>query len=497
MPALLVLDQGTTSSRALVFDEHLEVLGSAQLPLAQHFPSPGWVEHDPHEIWRATRDVATAALRAARLTSPDIAGVGVTNQRETTVLWSRVTGQALHRAIVWQDRRTANACAALRAGGAEALVKRRSGLVLDPYFSASKLQWLLDNVPDARRRAERGELAFGTVDSWLLWQLSGGQQHVTDASNASRTQLYDLGRGGWDPELLALWNIPPSVLPEIIDSSGDLADIDPTLGLGRKVRGIAGDQQAALFGQRCFEPGAAKCTYGTGCFILANAGRTVPEARGGLLATVAWQLAGERTYALEGSVFMGGATVQWLRDGLGLINEASDIEALAATVPDSGGVVLVPAFTGLGAPHWDAHARGLLIGLSRGTHRGHIARAALEAIALQVSDVLTTMSLDLGTPLRELRVDGGAARNDLLLQLQANLAGLRLRRAAQLETTALGAALLAGLGAGVWSSTDALDQQKLEAGCFEPAGDPAAMSRLRRRWQAAVQRTLGWAALDD
>jgi glycerol kinase len=369
--------------------------------------------------------------------------------------------------------------------------------VLDPYFSASKLQWLLDNVPDARRRAERGELAFGTIDSWLLWQLSGGRRHLTDASNASRTQLFDIHLGRWDPALLALWNIPPAVLPEVVDSSGELLEVDPSLGLGRLVCGIAGDQQAALFGQQCFDAGSVKCTYGTGCFILANAGLSPPRASTGLLGTVAWRLGGQLTYALEGSVFMGGATVQWLRDGLGLIARAEDIEALAGSVHDSAGVVLVPAFTGLGAPHWDPDARGLIIGLSRGTTKGHIARAALEAIALQVADLLTMMSVDLPEPLLALRVDGGATGNNLLMQMQADLAGMSLHRAAQRETTAVGAALLAGLGAGVWSSAAALGELQLSDRSFTPAGNPLAMSRLRARWQAAVQRTRGWAALDD
>ena len=497
MTALLVLDQGTTSTRALVFDAELRVLGSAQRPLQQYFPAPGLVEHDPLEIWQASLAVARAALAAAGLHGRDITGIGLTNQRETAVLWARDTGEPVHRALVWQDRRTAAQCAAARAGGAETLVREKTGLVLDPYFSASKLQWLLDNVPDARRRAERGELAFGTIDSWLLWQLSGGRRHLTDASNASRTQLFDIHLGRWDPALLALWNIPPAVLPEVVDSSGELLEVDPSLGLGRWVCGIAGDQQAALFGQQCFDAGSVKCTYGTGCFILANAGLSPPRASAGLLGTVAWRLGGQLTYALEGSVFMGGATVQWLRDGLGLIARAEDIEALAGSVHDSAGVVLVPAFTGLGAPHWDPDARGLIIGLSRGTTKGHIARAALEAIALQVADLLTMMSVDLPEPLLALRVDGGATGNNLLMQMQADLAGMSLHRAAQRETTAVGAALLAGLGAGVWSSAAALGELQLSDRSFTPAGNPLAMSRLRARWQAAVQRTRGWAALDD
>ena len=495
MNALLVLDQGTTSTRALVVDPELRTLGSAQLPLQQYFPAPGLVEHDPLEIWQASLQVAQTAIARAGLRPAEIRGVGLTNQRETTLIWSRRTGLPLHRAIVWQDRRTAAACTALRASGVGAWVAERSGLVLDPYFSASKLRWLLDHVPDARRLATTGELAFGTIDSWLLWQLSGGRAHLTDASNASRTQLYDIQQGRWDPELLALWDIPPEVLPKVVDSSGELCEISGALGIGPAVYGVAGDQQAALFGQRCFAPGEAKCTYGTGCFMLANAGSARPHAPDGLLATVAWQLGGRLSYALEGSVFMGGATVQWLRDGLQLIDSAEAVEALAASVPDSGGVVLVPAFTGLGAPHWDPDARGLLIGLSRGTQRGHIARAALEAIALQVSEVLDAMNTGLGTPLRTLKVDGGASRNDLLMQVQSDLAGLPLTRAAQPETTALGAALLAGLGAAVWPSMAAIEALPLADRTFSPDGDPQTRAGLQARWRAAIARSRGWASL--
>lgn len=496
MSALLVLDQGTTSTRALVVNDSLQILGSAQLPLQQYFPAPGLVEHDALEIWQATLDVGQAAIARAGLRPDAIRGVGLTNQRETTVLWSRRTGQPLHRAIVWQDRRTAAACATLRASGAGELIAARTGLVLDPYFSASKLRWLLDHVPDARRLAAAGELAFGTIDSWLLWQLSGGRAHLTDASNASRTQLFDIRRGCWDPDLLELWDIPPEVLPRVVDSSGELCAIAPALGLGPAVYGVAGDQQAALFGQQCFEPGDAKCTYGTGCFILANAGDAPPPPRDGLLGTVAWQLNGQLTYALEGSVFMGGATVQWLRDGLKLIHSADAVEALAASVPDSGGLVLVPAFTGLGAPHWDPDARGLLIGISRGTERAHIARAALEAIALQVSDVLEMINAGLATPLRALRVDGGASGNALLMQMQSDLAGLPIRRAAQPETTALGAGLLAGLAAGIWPSMAALKALRLEDREFTPLVAPSQLAGLRRRWQAALARSRGWANID-
>ena len=493
MKYLLVLDQGTTSTRAIVFDETLAVAGAGQLALQQYFPAPGLVEHDPQEIWRSTLSVAQQALATAGLRAGDIATIGLTNQRETTLLWERASGRPVHNAIVWQDRRTAARCAELKSAGAEALIRERTGLLIDPYFSASKLRWLLDHTPGARLRAARGELAFGTVDSWLAWQLTGGREHVTDATNAARTQLYDIHRGAWDSELLALWDIPPEVLPRVVDSSGLALEIDPACGLLGTLGGIAGDQQAALFGQQCFEPGTAKCTYGTGCFILVNAGTQCPTPSAGVLATLAWQINGQPTYALEGSVFMGGATVQWLRDGLGIIAQARDVEALAASVPDSGGLVLVPAFTGLGAPHWDPAARGLLIGLTRGTGRAHIARAALEAIALQVGEVLTTLQNDLGCPLQVLRVDGGAARNALLMQLQADLTGLVLQRAAQPETTALGAALLAGLGAGVWENRDAVRQLWQADQRFYPTGEPAALAGLQARWRAAVTRAGGWA----
>ena len=495
MKFLLVLDQGTTSTRAIVFDETLAVAGMGQRALQQYFPAPGLVEHDPQEIWQATLAVAQEALKNAGLSAGDIATVGLTNQRETTLLWERATGRPLHHAIVWQDRRTAAQCAELKSTGAEALIRERTGLLIDPYFSASKLRWLLDHIPGARVRAARGELAFGTMDSWLAWQLTGGREHVTDATNAARTQLYNIHLGAWDNELLALWDIPHEVLPRVVDSSGIALEIDPACGLRGTLGGIAGDQQAALFGQQCFEPGSAKCTYGTGCFILVNAGASCPIPSAGVLATLAWQINGQPTYALEGSVFMGGATVQWLRDGLGIIEHAYEIEALAASVPNTEGLILVPAFTGLGAPHWDPSARGLLIGLTRGTGRAHIARAALEAIALQVSDVLTTLQSDLGRPLQTLRVDGGAARNALLMQLQADLAGLVLQRAAQPETTALGAALLAGLGAGVWQNLDAVRQLWQQDQQFYPAGDAAAIAQLQTRWRAGVARSRGWAEI--
>ena len=495
MSLLLALDQGTTSSRALVLDEGLQVLASAHRELTQHFPAPGLVEHDPLELWHTVRDAALEALARAGVAPRDIRAVGLTNQRETVVLWDRRTGLPLHRALVWQDRRTAEACRLQREAGVEALVRERTGLLLDPYFSASKLAWLLEHCPGARQRAARGELAFGTVDSWLMWQLSGGREHLIDLTNASRTLLLDLASGDWDDELLALWSIPRALLPRVVDCTGPHFEISGLGDLRGPLAGVAGDQQAALFGLRCFDPGDAKCTYGTGCFILVNVGPEVPSPGAGLLASPAWRIDGRTTYALEGSVFMGGALVQWLRDALGLIDTAADIEALAASVPDSGGVTLVPAFTGLGAPHWDADARGLLIGLTRGTGKAHIARAALEGIALQVADVLDVMRRDLPQPLRTLRVDGGASRNDLLMSIQAAVLGLDLERPRMLESTALGAAALAGLGVGLWPDLDALRACGPPARRFEPHTATLDAAALRRRWRAAVGRAGGWAGV--
>jgi glycerol kinase len=493
MALLLALDQGTTSSRALVLDDGLQMLASAQRELTQHFPAPGLVEHDPLEIWHTVRDVALEAIARAGVVPGDIHAVGLTNQRETVVLWDRRTGLPLHRALVWQDRRTAEACRQRREAGLESLVRERTGLLLDPYFSASKLAWLLEHCPGAQQRAARGELAFGTVDSWLMWQLSNGREHLIDITNASRTLLLDLATGDWDDELLALWSIPRALLPRVVDCTGVHFEISGLPGLHSPLAGVAGDQQAALFGLRCFEPGDAKCTYGTGCFILVNAGVEVPRPSPGLLAGPAWRIDGITTYALEGSVFMGGALVQWLRDALGLVDDAADIEALAASVPDSGGVTLVPAFTGLGAPHWDADARGLLIGLTRGTGKAHLARAALEGIALQVADVLDVMRRDLPWPLRTLRVDGGAARNDLLMTIQAAVLDLELERPPLLESTALGAAALAGLGAGLWPDLARLRGCGSAGRRFVPSASTLDAARLHRRWRAAVGRAGGWA----
>ncbi|MBS0396673.1 MAG: glycerol kinase GlpK, partial [Proteobacteria bacterium] len=432
---VLALDQGTTSSRTLVFDADGAVVAMAQREFAQHFPAPGHVEHDAEEIWASQSATIGEALAAAGATAADVAAIGITNQRETTVLWERASGRPLAPAIVWQDRRTAAECDRLRAAGHEAEVARTTGLTLDPYFSATKLAWLLDHVPDARRRAERGELAFGTVDSWLAWRLSGGRAHVTDVSNASRTLLLDLASGTWSERMLALFNVPRACLPEVVPSSLRAAEA-PRARLGATevpITGLAGDQQAALFGQACFRPGMAKNTYGTGCFMLMNTGAAPLASRHRLLSTIAWDCGGRR-YALEGSVFVAGAVVQWLRDGLGLIRHSAEVEALAAGVPDSGGVYFVPAFTGLGSPHWDPYARGTIVGLTRGSSAAHLARAALESIAFQSADVLDAMQADAGQPLLELRVDGGATANELLMQFQADVLGVPVVRPAVTET---------------------------------------------------------------
>ena len=509
MRYLLALDQGTTSSRAIAFDAQRRVAAVAQREFAQHFPQPGWVEHDAAEIWATQWAVARecmqklAAAQAGRAQKAiEIAAIGITNQRETTVLWDRATGQPVAPAIVWQDRRTTARCEQLRRQGKAALIQRKTGLVLDAYFSATKLEWLLDQVPGARARAEAGELAFGTIDSWLIWNLTGGAEggvHATDASNAARTMLMDIHRLAWDDELLRLFNIPRAVLPRIVPSSGVLGETAPdVLGAPIPIAGVAGDQQAATFGQACFAPGMAKNTYGTGCFMLMNTGDRAVRSRNQLLATVGWQgpdAAGARrtAYCLEGSVFMAGATVQWLRDGLQMIQSASEIEALAASVPDTGDVFLVPAFAGLGAPDWDGRARGTLVGLTRGTTRAHIARAALEAIALQSADIFGAMVRDSGTQLTELRVDGGASRNDLLMQLQADLAGVPVVRPQVTETTALGAAYLAGLATGVWSGGDEIAAQWAVDHRFEPSlPEPQRLARIAR-WREAVERSRGWA----
>ena len=512
MTYLLALDQGTTSSRAIVFDRAGRVVVQAQREFAQHFPQPGWVEHDAAEIWATQLAVAQECVKKLA-SAPDgpaqaamkIAAIGITNQRETTVLWDRATGQPVAPAIVWQDRRTTARCERLRRAAKAGLIQRKTGLVLDSYFSATKLEWLLDQVPGARARAERGELAFGTIDSWLIYQLTGGPQgglHVTDPSNAARTMLMNIHTLDWDDELLALFGIPRAVLPRIVPSSGVLGESAASLlGAHIPIAGVAGDQQAATFGQACFAPGMAKNTYGTGCFMLMNTGNAPVASRNRLLATVGWQgpeqALGPRTAdCLEGSVFMAGATVQWLRDGLQLIQSAAEVEALAASVPDTGDVYLVPAFAGLGAPDWDGRARGTLVGLTRGTTRAHIARAALEAIALQSADMFGAMSRDAGLPLTELRVDGGASRNDLLMQMQADLLGVPVVRPQVTETTALGAACLAGLGVGVWSGGAEIAAQWAADRRFEPRLPESARRARMARWREAVERARGWARED-
>jgi len=495
MKAILAFDQGTTSSRAIAFGRDGRILAVSQQEFRQIFPQPGWVEHDPLEIWATQRDVAAQALAAAGLTAGDVGAIGITNQRETTLLWERASGRPVANAIVWQDRRTAPQCDALRQAGHEALFAHRTGLVLDAYFSGTKLAWLLDNVPGARERAKRGELAFGTVDTWLAWQLSNGGAHVTDVTNASRTLLFNIHSLDWDDELLAILDIPRAVLPRVVPSSGR-ATVTACDGLpaGIAVCGIAGDQQAALFGQACHEPGMAKNTYGTGCFLLMNTGTRAPVSRNRLITTVAWQRAGATAYALEGSVFIAGAAIQWLRDGLGIIQRSGDVEALAASVPDAGGVFFVPALSGLGAPYWDAHARGTIVGLTRGTTRAHIARAALEAIAFQSAELIEAMAADSGTPLTELRVDGGASANNLLMQMQADILGTRVVRPRVTETTALGAAYLAGLACGFWKDEAEIASLWSRDRVFEPAlSRDAAASRLAE-WKRAVERSRGWAA---
>ena len=492
---VLALDQGTTSSRAILFDRRGRRLATAQEEFPQHFPEPGWVEHEPEDLWATTRRVAQKVLRQAGMKAGDVAAVGIANQRETTLLWDRTTGRALHRAIVWQDRRTTGACAALERRGLGRLFARRTGLRLDPYFSGTKLAWLLDHVPGARARAKRGELAFGTVDTWLLWKLTGGQVHATDVSNASRTLLANLRTGEWDPALARALRIPSSVLPQIRPSSGIFGTVSALPALrGVPIAGIAGDQQAALFGQGCFAPGMAKSTYGTGCFMLMHTGSRPVVSRHRLLSTIAWRIGGRTEYALEGSVFVGGAVVQWLRDGLGLIRKSSDVEALAAQVPDNGGVTIVPAFAGLGAPYWDPGARGAIVGVTRGTTAAHLARAALESIAFQTADLIGAMEADSGRRIRELRVDGGASVNDALMQLQRDLIRAVVVRPRVTETTALGAAALAGLAVGFWKGRADVAGLAGRDRTFRPAGRRAELGAMRRGWVRAVGAARHWAA---
>jgi glycerol kinase len=489
---ILALDQGTTSSRAMVIDDAGSVVSIRQRPFQQIFPRPGWVEHSPTEIWSSQSGVAIEALAAADLTERDIAAIGITNQRETTVLWDRETGEPVENAIVWQDRRTAEFCDGLHERGDAAMIQAKTGLLPDAYFSGSKLHWLLENVPGARERAEAGRLAFGTVDSWLIWKLTQGERHVTDATNASRTMLFNIHTLEWDEELLKLLNIPRSVLPEVVASSGHCATTKGILN-GIPIAGIAGDQQAALFGQMCSEPGMAKCTFGTGSFMLLNTGTTPMTSKNKLLTTIAWKIGDTVEYALEGSMLMAGAVVQWLRDELQMIRTSAEIEELAASVSSTNGVVLVPAFAGLGAPHWDQYARGALLGMTRGTSRAHIARAALEGIALQVTDVLEAMQTDAGLPLAQLRVDGGASANNLLMQIQADVLGIDVVRPKNAEATVLGAAYLAGLAAGYWPDKETIARQWQVDRIFRPQTDAETRRRVRATWHKALGRACHWA----
>jgi glycerol kinase len=492
MPYLLALDQGTTSSRALVFDEGGGIHAVAQQEFRQIYPRAGWVEHDPFEIVGTQMSVARKALEDAGLVPADVAGIGITNQRETCLLWDRATGKPCGNALVWQDRRTAGMCDEVQARGAGRLTLEKTGLVINPYFSASKIRWMLDQDSSVRKRAERGELAFGTIDTWLAWNLSDGRNHITDATNASRTMLFNIHSNEWDQELLDLWGIPRELLPDVVDSAGIVAT---TTHFGGEIpiAGVAGDQQAALFGQACDAPGMTKCTFGTGCFLLMNTGVDAPVSESGLLTTIASRIGGVTEYALEGSVFMGGATIQWLRDGLGIIDHAADVEALAASVSDSDGVVLVPAFTGLGAPYWDSGARALLVGMTRSTTAAHLARAALDGIAWQVSDVVESMARDSGIRPEEIRVDGGASGNDLLMQIQADILGIPLRRALIGESTAFGAALLAGLGVGVFRDRDSALAAWSAEHTFNPGSQSAEVEVRRKAWGRAVDLSRGWA----
>jgi len=490
---ILSLDQGTTSSRALLFDHDGAVRAVAQREFTQIFPQPGWVEHDPEAIAASQIAVALDALSQANLQPRDVAAIGITNQRETAIVWDRSTGKPVCNAIVWQDRRTAEFCQHLKTLGHESLIQQRTGLLIDAYFSASKISWILERVPNARQLANAGRLAFGTVDTWLIWKLTGGRCHITDASNASRTMLFNLRSGQWDTDLLDLFRIPASMLPEVRPSSEIYGEVSSVPGLnGIPIAGIAGDQQAALFGQKCTRSGLTKNTYGTGCFLLQCTGKHAVASTNRLVTTVAWKIGDTTYYALEGSVFVGGAVVQWLRDGLGIIRDSSEVEALANSVPDNGGVYFVPALVGLGAPHWDSYARGSIFGLTRGSNGGHIARAALESIAYQVADLMDAVQTDTGTPLPELRVDGGASCNDSLMQFQADTLGVPVVRPAMTETTALGAAFLAGLATGFWKEAQAIFELPREERRFEPRMPRSQMDAMRQRWNEAVSRAKSW-----
>lgn len=491
MPFVLALDQGTSSSRALIFDETLQIVASAAYEFTQHYPQPGWVEHNPNEIWQTQLKAVTSALAQVRLGANDIKAIGLTNQRETTILWDRRTGDPVAPAIVWQDRRTASWCKDKAASHAE-LITAKTGLIVDAYFSASKIVWLLDHVPGARKLAQEGHLAFGTVDCWLLWKLTDGHLHVTDPSNASRSMLYNIHTKSWDDELLALFDIPASLLPRVLPSSGILAHTS-FLGGSTPIAGMAGDQQAALFGQLCFQPGTCKTTYGTGCFMLMHTGSTCPSSTHQLLSTVAWQYKNNFSYALEGSVFIGGAAVGWLRDGLGIISSAAEVEPLALSVNSSDGVIFVPALNGLGTPHWDQDARGTILGLTRGSTRAHLAYATLEAIALQVADLVDAMQADSGLKLTSLRVDGGAAANNLLMQMQADFLQIPVVRPQNTESTATGAAMLAGLAVGLYPDLAYLQSYDRLDRSFEPQKNASDVDEQRAQWNRAVERSKGWA----
>jgi glycerol kinase len=486
---ILSLDQGTTSSRAILFNRDAEIVAVGQSEFQQFYPKPGWVEHDAAEIWKTQIESAREALKQASASWQDVEAIGITNQRETVVLWDRETSEPIANAIVWQDRRTAEFCDALKAEGKEAWIQEKTGLLLDPYFSATKIKWMLDERPELRARAEAGELAVGTIDSWLIWNLSGGQAHITDVSNACRTLLMDLRTCEWDDALLELFDIPRSILPEIVDSSGKLAETSvDTTEVSIPIAGIVGDQQAALFGQACFEPGMVKNTYGTGCFILINVGTEPAVSKNKLLSTIAWRIDGKTEYALEGSVFIGGALVQWLRDELKIIESASEIEELAGQVEDSGGVTIIPAFSGLGAPYWDPYARGAILGITRGSSRAHIARAALEGIAFQVADVAQVMEEDSGRELESLQADGGASANDILMQIQADLLGVTIRCSQLAETTALGAAFMAGLAVGYWESQESLSALWKESRRFDAKTDVEQRETALRKWRRSIER---------
>ncbi len=496
---IIALDQGTTSSRALLINRQGNVKAEAQREFTQYFPKSGWVEHDPDEIWKSQLNVAKAVLRKSKVSADQIAAIGITNQRETVVVWDKRSGQPIHRAIVWQDRRTAQNCQKLEKRGLAEQIREKTGLVIDAYFSGTKLAWILDNVPEARQLARQGHLAFGTVDSWLLWKLTGGTQasgaiHKTDITNASRTMLCDIRTGSWDHELAKALKVPVSVLPEIASSSEIYAETQRKLfGAAIPIAGIAGDQHSALFGQMCTRPGMVKNTYGTGCFMLMNTGTKMRPSQNNLLTTTAWNVGGKTQYALEGSIFIAGAVVQWLRDGLKLIKRASDIEQLARRADDNGGVFMVPAFAGLGAPHWDPFARGTIVGLSRGTSAAHLARAALESIAFQTADVLDAMRADAGLRIRSLRVDGGAATNDLLMQFQADVLGVPVVRPKTFESTAMGAGYLAGLAVGMWNGIDDLESQWQLERTFEPQMSKSNVKALRAGWSKALDRSRAWA----